>query len=109
MSDKRKPWEIPIQYTDDRFVEPTPTSAGRDESRPVEDLDADDIEERLRRPDVKEEREYECNDTTPINYAKGPHDDEFGVDGNAFDAPDDVPLDYENGPHDDEFGEDDEE
>jgi hypothetical protein len=54
------------------------------------------VEEILRRED-RPAREYECKDTTPINYNKGPHDDEFGVADKD-----------ELGPPDEEFNLDDE-
>jgi hypothetical protein len=116
--DGRKPWETPIVYNEDRFVErtkeespqPFPHHLEHGASDNGEVRDASEIEEILRRPDHREEREYECNDTTPINYKKGPHDEEFGVEDHDFDQPDNVPLNYEQGPHDEEFGvEDDEE
>ena len=112
--DGRKPWEIPISYNDDRWVEPkraegvaeNPVSRGASDNG--DERDAGDIETILRRPDrVHEDREYECNDVTPINYGKGPHDEELGVDDHDFDEPDTVPVDYDRGPHEDEFGVDD--
>lgn len=117
MSDRRKPWMVPVQYNDDRFVPPAPTpglnQAGPPSHGPSdngEERDERDIEEILRRPDrVAEEREYECTDTTPVNYDKGPHDQEFGVDDHDFDEPDAAPLNYERGPHEEEFGIDDDE
>jgi hypothetical protein len=66
----RKPWETPIQYNEDRF----PSG----DFEPIE-LDDRDIEEYLRRPDRRAQKTYECTDTTPIDYTKGPHDHEFGV------------------------------
>ena len=111
--DGRKPWQIPISYNDDRFVEEqsdrshTTTSglSGNGDMR-----DADEVEELLRRPDSRDEREYECKDTTPVNYAKGPHDEEFGVDENDFDAGIENPrIVYERGPHEEAFGVDDDE
>lgn len=112
----RKPWETPIEYVEDRFVEPKRVDApeSREISRGASDngdvRDERDIEEILRRPDRKEEeREYECNDVTPINYKKGPHDEEFGVEDHDFDdGADNPPLDYQQGPHDEEFGVEDE-
>lgn len=116
--DGRKPWEIPIQYVEDRFVErtkeesPQPFPHYKEHNDDVDERDETDVEELLRRPDrAPDEREYACNDTTPINYTKGPHDEEFGVEETDFDeAAENPPVNYSQGPHDEEFGvEDDEE
>ena len=117
--DGRKPWETPVVYNEDRWDEPKQVEgmaanvASRGASDNGDVRDASEIEEILRRPDRnEEEREYECNDTTPINYKKGPHDEEFGVEDHDFDdGAENPPLQYDQGPHDDEFGveEDDEE
>jgi hypothetical protein len=114
----RKPWETPISYNDDRWREPKAAehlAAAAAAGKPlfpdddIEARDASDVEELLRRPDRQGDREYECNDTTPIDYAKGPHDEEFGVDEKEFDGgAENPPVDYGSGPHDDEFGLDDE-
>lgn len=117
----RKPWEVPVQYNDDRWDEDPPASQkgdgfGRRHGSDVDDeVDADaderdgrDIDELLARPDQRNDKEYECTDTTPVDYNKGPHDDEFGVDDSDFDTPDDHPVPYANQPHDDVFGLDDE-
>ena len=108
--DGRKPWEIPIQYNDDRFADPAkPDIPPVHFDLPREERTAAEIDELLRRPD-RAGREYECKDTTPVNYAKGPHDEEFGVDDHDFDSSaDNPPLDYAQGPHDNEFGVDDDE
>ena len=107
----RKPWETSIEYnSSDRWGEPSravsPASdivQGDDDER-----DGRDIDEILNRA-PREERDYECTDTTPINYSKGPHDEEFGVDEKDFNPDaENPPVPYENGPHDDEFGVDDE-
>ncbi len=105
------PWEVPIQYNDDRFVEPSPVHERNDPSPTSDDFDdardGRDIDQILNRESTADDwrdREYECNDTTPIDYRKGPHDDEFGVDDKDFDTSDDAPVPYENQPHDDEFG-----
>lgn len=106
--DGRKPWEVPVQYNEDRFEPPTRPArpAPRyEESGDFDERDARDVEEILRRPDrPADDREYECNDTTPINYGRGPHDEEFGVDENEFDHADPVQVDYGQGPHDEEYG-----
>ena len=113
MPRERKPWEIPIQYNDDRFIEASPVHERNDPSPTSDDFDdedgrsARDIDAILNRESTADDwgdREYECKDTTPIDYAKGEHDDEFGVDDREFDATDDVPVPYENQPHDEEFG-----
>jgi hypothetical protein len=36
------------------------------------------------------ERTYECNDTTPVDYTRGPHDDELDLD----DRDDAAPADF---------------
>ncbi len=107
MPDTRKPWEIPIQYTDDRW---TPTSKEQSRLADIvaseENRHIDDVEEILDRPDSKEERAYDCNDTSPVNYGHGPHDDEFGVDDE--DTPDTDLVPYDRGPeNEEEFGVDD--
>lgn len=87
--DGRKPWEIPVEYVDSRWVEPTkrtqpaardlPSYSPRDEE--PEERTAEDIEELLSRPNrdtTGSDRTYECTDDSPINYSVGPHDREFG-------------------------------
>ena len=92
----RKPWQIPLIYNEDRWPDPEPSALpnhllgvpiGRtpDDTDDVtkdasedDTKDASEVEEILRRED-RPDRVYECNDTTPIDYNKGPHDDEFGV------------------------------
>ena len=108
-----------MQYNDDRWVEtgasaaPASPSAGDHDPSThdhEDERDARDVDELLNRPDDHEEKVYECTDTTPINYDKGPHDDEFGVDEKDFDDEALNPaVPYENGPHDDELGLTDEE
>lgn len=102
----RKPWEIPVIYNEDRFDDPP----GRVVVPPEEEDDRDvrDVESLINREE-HQERTYDCNDTTPLDYTSGPHDKEFGVDEKEFDAPDDAPVPYANGEHDDEFGFDEEE
>ena len=111
--DGRKPWEIPVVYNEDRWesstaqsqhdAPPPPPKFGPTDNG--DERDADDVEELLRRPDREEEREYECNDTTPVNYGRGPHEEEFGVDEGEFDeGVENPPLNYEQGPHEEEFG-----
>lgn len=108
MSRERKPWEIPISYNDERFVEPSKeTGETQEANRVVNELDGDDVDALIRRPDDQSERSYECVDMTPINYGNGPHEEVFGVDESEFDSPDDVPVPYDNGPTDEEFGVDD--
>jgi hypothetical protein len=104
----RKPWETPIEYKDDRFAEP-PSSPHHDPSqilgepapRPGEPDEDDEFG--IDDEDMPE-TEFESADTEPMDYSRGPHDDEFGVDENAFESNDREPIDYGNGPHDDEFG-----
>jgi hypothetical protein len=99
---------VSTSYNDDRWSEPRAAESaahravsGQDDD--IDERDARDVEELLRRPGEREERDYECHDTTPINYQKGPHDEEFGVDEQEFDAPDMDPVPYDQGPHDDLF------
>ena len=115
----RKPWEIPVEYVDSRWEEAGASAAPA--SPPAEDYDpethahederdARDVDELLNRPDGREEKVYECTNTTPVDYRKGPHDTEFGVNEKVFN--DDAlnpAVPYENGPHDDELGLTDEE
>lgn len=111
MSRERKPWEIPMSYNEDRFVDPQPSEARSLQdipSREITELDENDVIEMLNRPNDRDAKVYECNDTTPVNYGKGPHNEVLGVEEAEFDAPDDHPLDYESGPHDQEFDEDEE-
>jgi hypothetical protein len=105
------PWRQPLIYNDDRWAEPKQAenmaahaASGQDDDPDVRD--AGEVEEMLRRPASDGDRTYECNDTTPVDYTRGPHDEEFGVEEKEFDSTDDAPLDYENGPHDQEFGDD---
>ena len=83
----RKPWEIPVQYNDDRWPEPSnapdrsaaASPQGRDDDADYHD--ERDIEELLSRPAREpNDNDYECNDTTPVNYANGPHDRDFEDD-----------------------------
>ena len=111
----RKPWETPITYNDDRWEEPkqaenlaAAAASGSDEGVDEDARSANDVEELLHRA-PREGHDYECTDTTPIDYTKGPHDTEFGVDEKDFDpGAENPPVPYDNGPHDDEFGVDDE-
>jgi hypothetical protein len=115
----RKPWEIPVIYNDDRWLEPGPgdrnDSSGNpnpgfrepsdDGSDDANGRDVGDVEELLRRPDDPDRHGNKTTDNTPLNYGRGPHDDEFGVDEDE--SPDQVPVNYDSQPHDDEFGLDD--
>ncbi|SIO37195.1 hypothetical protein SAMN05444166_4173 [Singulisphaera sp. GP187] len=104
MSRDRKPWEIPIIYNEDRFVESAKSSRHFSEEE-QEERDHRDIDELLSRPDTRDERSYECNDTTPIDYSRGPSNEEFGVDEDEMDSLDETPLDYTRGPASaEEFG-----
>lgn len=122
MSSEKKPWMTPIGYNDDRFVEPDRDGGspefqmprgdgdGRRSGEDEDDRQARDVEDILRRPDrAREEREYECNDTSPVDYRRGPHDEELGVDEKDFGTPDPDPVPYGNGEHEDELGVDDDE
>lgn len=108
--DGRKPWETPIQYNDDRWIEPksaeimAANAVSHSATDNGEERDEKDIEAILRRPERVERDDYECNDVTPLNYDAGPHDKEFGVEDHDFDEPDNVPLNYASGPHEEEFG-----
>lgn len=109
----RKPWEIPIEYNDPRWDEASPAESSSGQLSHNETDEGDEREERdieaLLKRETRNPSGYECNDTTPLNYSKGPHQDEFGVDEKDFEAPDDDPVPYGNGEHEDEFGFDDEE
>jgi len=67
--DGRKPWEIPIQYN-----EP-------DEPEEREPLNEQAIEDRISREPREDRRTYECNDTTPLDYSRGPHNSEYDCSG----------------------------
>jgi hypothetical protein len=109
----RKPWEIPITYNDDRFDD----AADAAPAEPADVVDADapgereaaEVEALLSREERPPHDAYDGIDDVPVDYANGPHQEEFGVDDGQFDTPDDDPVPYENGAHDDEFGFDDEE
>jgi hypothetical protein len=104
MSDERKPWEIPMQYSDDRW------ETGDGEKMPLAEI-ADEQEERSseemdalisRGPRV--ERPSVSNDKTPLDYSKGPHNEVLGVeDRDEHGSPDDDPMDYESGQYQDGF------
>ena len=80
MSERPRPsWMQPIQYVDDRF-EPSGAVAARRAPEPEDVIDTADVEELLRRPDRAPRTNYECNDTTPVDYSRGPHEEVFGVD-----------------------------
>lgn len=69
MSKERPAWMTPVIYSNDRFV-PPPQQPNAGPSRSQEDADTkdgSDVEEILRRPDRRQNREYECNDTTPLD------------------------------------------
>ena len=95
--DSRPPWLRPIEYVEDRFDDkhPAPTGATTpgagdyDPSDHEDERSARDISEILNRGE-RPERVYECTDTTPLNYDKGPHHGVFDC------APDDQAG---NGPH----------
>ena len=104
----RKPWEEPVIYNEDRFDDIRSTQPNQAEDDRGERSERD-ISELLRRPDRKEEREYACNDTAPLNYERGPHDEEFGDDEDESHADPD-PVDYGSGPdNEDDYGVDDDE
>lgn len=101
----RPPWMIPVVYTEDRFDDDELGVPGGPVEFDVDERDASEIEELLSRPDRQEDdRHYECNDVSPVNYNRGPHDEEFGVDANEWDDDDPNPIDYSNGPSELEFG-----
>ncbi len=113
MMGERPPWMTPVIYNDDRWASPKDpenlagrTAAGKmfPENEDLDERDGHDVQELLSRPDEREEKHYECTDKTPINYSKGPHDQEFGVDEDEFDKADPDPVNYSRAPHDDEFG-----
>lgn len=75
-------WMRPTQYVDDRFQdqpEPDkatpPPKAGRPQAK---DTDA-------QRAAFKESlREFRSNDAEPLDYSRGPRDEEFGVDDDDY-------------------------
>lgn len=96
----RKPWEEPIIYNDDRFddsrgpaEEIRPPNGHKAPEEEPDERDGSEVDELARRSsDDRTEPAYECNDTTPIDYSNGPHEEEFGVED---DEPDFEPLDGE--------------
>jgi hypothetical protein len=109
MAEKKRLWDDrPIQYTEDRFVPPPATAPPRGRTEP-EAKDRSDVDELFRRPERRgDDRTYQCNDTSPLNYTRGPHDDEFGVDERDGSPPDADAVPYERGPDsEEEFGVDD--
>lgn len=114
MSERERPaWMRPVQYNDDRFearpsAPPGTGGAGREVGDNGEVKAGSDVEELLRRPDRPTRSDYECNDTTPVDYSKGPHDDELDVSDKDFEASaENPPVKYDQGPHEEEFGVDD--
>jgi hypothetical protein len=82
----RKPWEIPIEYTDSRW-DTNPTESDQEERSER------DIEELLHRPTRTEEAgqlKVSTTDNRPINYGHGPHNVDLDIDDND----DGVPSDY---------------
>ena len=96
----RPAWMTPIQYDDDRFGEPEPGAPPAE----YDPLHAQADDDALGVDDDLPEAEFESTDTEPMDYSRGPHDEEFGVDEGRFESNDREPIDYANGPHDDEFG-----
>lgn len=85
MSEKKRLWDArPPQYNDDRFVDGAHAATGSDDER-----SADDVEALIRRPARDhDDRVYECNDTTPVDYTRGPHERAFNLTPEAeFDGP----------------------
>lgn len=77
----RPAWMTPIIYNDDRFEPPVAAHAATD--APVEERTEDEVEELINRPSRSardRDRDFQSTDTTPLDYSKGPHDDEFGVE-----------------------------
>jgi hypothetical protein len=104
----RKPWETPIEYNDTRWEESPPNAIDSPQSgiEGLDERDKDEVEELMSR-EPREEKEYECNDDSPLDYGRGPHDDELDTE-DRFDQPDDIPVPYGNGPHEEVLDDDDE-
>lgn len=105
----RKPWEIPIQYNDDRFAEPAQgithhSSSTSDDDEVRSERDIESLLNRRSREDVATNR---TSDTTPLDYGRGPHDDELDVSDRDFKSVDEEPINYEHGEHDSEIDVDD--
>jgi hypothetical protein len=82
----RKPWEIPVVYNDDRF-QPTSRSGQDERDSDQNERDSDDIEELLNRPSRTEEAgqlKVNSNDNRPIDYRRGPHDEELDLDDSEY-------------------------
>lgn len=111
----RKPWMTPIIYNDDRFVEPTQgITHHSSESQLAHRYDADDLDERNERDiesllsrESKEVADNKTSDTSPLDYSRGPHDNELDVSDRDFQSRDEEPINYARGEHDEEVGLDD--
>lgn len=104
----RKPWEIPITYNDDRFAEPAKgvTHHSSDPEGDEDERDERDVDALLNR-ESKDVAVNKTNDETPLNYNRGPHDEELDVSDSDFESLDEEPINYARGEHDDEVGLDD--
>lgn len=107
-------WMRPPQYNDTRFKEPAQAKDISDAEDIPEERTAKEIDElinRAERPrgEPRNELPGQSTDTAPLDYTKGEHDEEFGVDE---DAPGDVEnpeLNYDRGPHEEVFDDEDDE
>lgn len=78
MGDKRKPWEIPISYNEDRWEQPIVADAVTDDDD-QDERDINEVEAMIRRgPRDRPLDSFKSTDTTPLDYAKGPSDEEYG-------------------------------
>jgi hypothetical protein len=101
MSERKKPsWMTPVIYNDTRFIDESSPQSGR-ETEP-EERDGRDIESLINRAD-REVAVNKTNDDTPLDYSRGPHDDELDLSDRDFVSPDDEPIDYARGEHDNEI------
>lgn len=94
MADKRPPWMIPMYES---YVTPKPPAkpvveSGEDEEwsptyNESDERDEDEIDELIERSerrggggDIRGTCTGAVNDNRPVNYGRGPHDNEFGMD-----------------------------
>lgn len=80
----RKPWEIPTEYNDDRFDDDPPAR----HAPPVDPAEwepgGSDGDGEVFGIDEGDEPRFSSLDDEPMDYSRGPHDREFGVDDDDF-------------------------
>lgn len=84
MSEERKPWMTPVIYNDDRF---SAADTGGDSG---DERTAEEVEERINRGGARPSTVNKSTDTEPMDYNRGPHEEEFGVDDDGHDDIDEL-------------------